>query len=475
MTVPPPPPPAPPAAPGRGSLTARLVWSGVLVAAASVLVTGLVNLGTYREGARTDAQQQLVRTADLAAGLLGSVADGADDADRIRSLREQATSQGVVVDVVPLRAGAGRTLQVPFARADLVRLARGRTVSDTRQQAGRSWFVEGRPVPGRNRVVLLAQPVDRATALSALPRRRLVLPLLLGLLGGAGAGWLLARQTARPLARMAAAARRLAAGERDVRVEETGPGELAEVAGALNGLATALQASEARRRRFLTDVSHELRTPLTAVTGYAEGLADGVIAGERVPEAGRVILEEAGRLQHRVQDLLALARLESDDFRIVPAPADLAALVRTAALAWTPRAQARGVPLRVEVPPGELVVRTDAERVRQALDALLDNALRVLPAGAPLVLGCSPDAAGWVRVEVRDGGPGLAPADLAVAFERGALTERFRGDRPVGSGLGLALVAELAHRLGGVARARQAPEGGAAFALLLPAAPVTDG
>ena len=116
-----------------------------------------------------------------------------------------------------------------------------------------------------------------------------------------------------------------------------------------------------------------------------------------------------------------------------------------------------------------VLVTTDGERLRQMVDALADNALRVLPSGAPLIFAVRavpPDA---VLIEVRDGGPGLSPDDLAVAFERGQLTDRYRGNRPVGSGLGLALVAELARRLGGRAEATVAPEGGVSFAIVLPA------
>ena len=91
----------------------------------------------------------------------------------------------------------------------------------------------------------------------------------------------------------------------------------------------------------------------------------------------------------------------------------------------------------------------------------------MLPPDAPLVLAVRPTRRRRC-VEVRDGGPGLPEDDLAVAFERGRLTERYRGDRPVGTGLGLALVGELARRLGGVAEAYPAPEGGVAFALVLP-------
>ena len=89
--------------------------------------------------------------------------------------------------------------------------------------------------------------------------------------------------------------------------------------------------------------------------------------------------------------------------------------------------------------------------MRQIIDGLAENALRVTPAGAPIVLAvrAEPDAA---VVEVRDGGPGLSDDDLAVAFERGVLYERYRGVRQVGTGLGLALVAGLARRLGGSGR-----------------------
>ncbi len=167
------------------------------------------------------------------------------------------------------------------------------------------------------------------------------------------------------------------------------------------------------------------------------------------------------------EDLLALARMEADDFRLEPAPADLAELVRGAELAWRPRAAASGVRLDIQVPEGPVPVTTDAERLRQAVDALADNALRVLTPGSHLILGCGSDATrAWVSVS--DDGPGLSQQDMTVAFERGRLTERYRGDRPVGSGLGLALVGELARRLGGQAVATPSPAGGVTFAVVLP-------
>jgi len=98
--------------------------------------------------------------------------------------------------------------------------------------------------------------------------------------------------------------------------------------------------------------------------------------------------------------------------------------------------------------------------------------LRVTPRGAPIVLALRREAAAsgqLIVVEVRDAGPGLTDADLAVAFERSVLYERYRGVRKVGTGLGLAIVHGLVARLGGSVEAGHAAEGGARFTVRLPA------
>ncbi|WP_054565565.1 HAMP domain-containing sensor histidine kinase [Frankia sp. R43] len=250
-----------------------------------------------------------------------------------------------------------------------------------------------------------------------------------------------------------------------------GPAEVADVGAALDGLAAALAESEDRQRRFLLSVSHELRTPLTAVRGFAEALADGVTEPADVTSTGRIILGEAQRLDRLVSDLLDLARLGADDFRVDLAEVDLRALVSEAAAVWRPRCEAAGVRLGVELPGAPVTARTDPMRFRQIVDGLAENALRVVPAGQPVVIALRADpvaAPVTAVIEVRDGGPGLTDDDLAVAFERSALFERYRGRRPVSTGVGLALVAGLTRRLGGTPFAGHAPEGGAAFGVSLP-------
>ena len=117
-----------------------------------------------------------------------------------------------------------------------------------------------------------------------------------------------------------------------------------------------------------------------------------------------------------------------------------------------------------------MIAVTDAVRIRQILDGLADNALRVVGPGAPIVFALKRDERdGAAVLQVRDGGPGLTPEDCAVAFDRSA--PMTGTGEPGGSwtGIGLALVGGLASRLGATAEAGRAPEGGAAFTIRLPA------
>jgi two-component system sensor histidine kinase BaeS len=329
-------------------------------------------------------------------------------------------------------------------------------------------LVEGRALGDGDGVIL----VRRVTGIiGATVVVRIAFALLAGLLAGLVAGVLLSGRLTRPIRNAAALALRLAAGDRSLRLRPEPPAEVEDLAHALNSLAAALATSEGRQRDFLLSISHELRTPLTSLKGYAEALADGVVGPDGARQAGLTMMTEAANLERLDNDLLALARLAAADFPVEAAPVELIQLMNGAVEAWSARCAQAGLVLRTEIPAVPVIVHTDPGRIRQVVDGLMENALRVVPAGAPIVLsvrGPAPGSPGQGVVEVRDGGPGFTDADLAVVFERGALYERYRGIRKVGSGLGLALAAGLVRRLGGVIEAGHAPEGGARFTVLLP-------
>ncbi|MCO1660137.1 HAMP domain-containing histidine kinase [Pseudonocardia sp. S2-4] len=442
----------------------RITAGCLLVAVLAVLVAGLVSVRLIAVTAREVTQAALARQADV---LAAQTVDGPGGAVGVRGAAAALRGQGVDVLVV----GPGRLDPTPtgstaaaLATTDVTRVLDGLPVSATAEVGARTLVVEARPAGDGG--FALVQPVDRAVGVGPQLRRSVLFALLAGAATALVVGFVVAHLLARPLRGAVAGATALRSGRRDVRIPERGPTEIAEVAGAVNELADALAHSEARQRAFLLSVSHELRTPLTAVRGFAESLADGVVSGDEVPEVGRVVLREAERLNRLVDDLMELARLQADDFRLDPAPVDLAGLAREAAEVWAARSAAAGVEFRVEA-AGPAVVRADPRRLRQVVDGLAENALRVLPPGAPLVLAVRPVPGGGV-LEVRDGGPGLSDDDYAVAFAPGVLHERYRERRGTG-GIGLALVHGLVTRMGGRIDATPAPEGGARFTVTLPA------
>lgn len=446
----------------RRTLATQIAVVTIAVAVVTVLVAGLVSLSLVRSAAERDARRSLAALAD------GAAAAADRDARPFPVALRLLARQRVLVGLVePDGTVVGRDVLVreSLNDAEVRAILAGGRISTARTVDGQRVLVEARGIP-EGGLVLVERHSD-ATGLSATVGRRTLLALLIGLAVAVVAAVLLARRLARPLQRAAHAAHALAGGWRDVRVPPDGPSEVAEVADSLNRLAAALQHSESRQQEFLLSVSHELRTPLTAITGFAESLADGVSEGADVRPVGATILDEARRLERLVSDLLDLARLGAQDFRIDLARIDLAELVRHAGEVWRARCDAVGVRFRLEVPDAPVFAVTDATRLRQIVDGLAENALRVTPTGAPIVLALRVEGTDAV-LEVRDGGPGLTPDDCAVAFERSVLYERYRGVRRVGTGLGLALVHGLATRLGGVATAGRAPEGGACFTVRVP-------
>lgn len=441
------------------SLRARITLVTVLVAVIAVVVTALISLQLVRSSTTEDARTQLAAQAELLAKLprIASVAELSD--------RASLALGDTRVALVAVDGSVSGPAASWVSAAVLVRLSAAGTVSTTTKGDGGLAIVEARTTRDGSAIVL-ARPLSSVEAGLRSSTWRIVLSLGIGLAFAVIGGTLLARRLSRPLAEAAVAAGRLAHGERGVPLPTGGPTEVAEVTDALATLDAALASSEGRQREFLLSISHELRTPITAVRGYAEALADGLIAPDKVAGVGTTLVAETERLDHFVTDLLELARLEADDFTIAAAPADVATILTEAADAWRGRATTLGVTLAVAAEPATL--NTDARRLRQVIDGLVENALRVSPEGSTVTLRLTSGASG-ASLAVADGGPGLAADDLAVAFDRGVLRARYRDIRPVGTGLGLSIAARLVSRLGGtIAAANNIESAGAVFTVTLP-------
>lgn len=436
----------------------RLAVVMAIVALVTVVVTLLAGYqivtASERQGARRTLSEQ-ARTIAAArpavrAALVANLSALENPAVLVATVRADGTVSGDAAQVVPQRV--------------LRRVRAGRTVSTTTRVAGTQYLIEAVPVRGGGSV-LVAQDLARSGGLGPQLALRLLLALGIGLVVAVLAAAVASRALTRPLTRLRDQAVRLAAGGREVEPVTSDIAEVVEVERAFGALAAALRQSEDRQREFLLSISHELRTPLTALRGYAEALADGVVPAADVPGVGRTLTAEAERLGAFTEDLLALARLEADDFPIELAPVALDAVLAEAARAWDASATAAGVEVVVAAPPVEILA--DRHRIRQLVDGLVENALRVSGTGTRITLsGGSDGARAWI--EVADTGPGITADDAQVAFERGRLRDRYRDVRTVGTGLGLSIASRLATRLGGSVAARPGDGVGAVFRIDLP-------
>jgi signal transduction histidine kinase len=256
-------------------------------------------------------------------------------------------------------------------------------------------------------------------------------------------GFRFARWVSAPLGRLEAAAAEAGRGDLGTRADESaGPPEVRSLAATFNHMISELEQLVSSQEEFVADASHQLRTPLTALRLRLE-----ILAG-KVAKSGRAdlerALEEVERLSRLVDGLLALARAEISP----PERIDLARLVAERAEAWSALTGERKV--RLEISVGGTVL-AGHDRLGQALESLLANALAVSPENGSITISGSDG-----ELHVIDQGPGMSAEDRERAFAR-----FWRGDKPgAGSGLGLAIVKRLVETDGGTVELREAPGGG---------------
>jgi signal transduction histidine kinase len=366
------------------------------------------------------------------------------------------TRRGAVVDAFP------KGHRAPFRPSpDELRQATGEGLLLTRELPGigpARVFVQ--PIAGRDRRYVLVGALsfsDIDDALSSLTRVLLVV-LPLGVAGTTLVGWLLAGLALRPVERMRRESEAIAEEElgRRLQVPATGD-ELARLATTMNSMLDRVEGAVEHERRLVDLTSHELRTPL----GVARAEAALALARRRtraeLEEAMRVVATRLDWMSRLSDDLLVLARSERGRVPVRRTAIDLRALLEGSCEAWLAQAGERGIELTLAVAEG-VEVAVDADRVRQAVGNLLDNALRHTPTGGSVRVGASV-AGPALRIEVEDSGPGFDPRVLPDAFQ-----PYVRGNGEAagsGAGLGLAIVQAVAESHGGGAVAENLPGGGA--------------
>jgi signal transduction histidine kinase len=287
--------------------------------------------------------------------------------------------------------------------------------------------------------------------------------------GGIGAYWL-ARAALAPVERLRREAAALSEHDTGATLREPGThDEIAALAGTMNDLLLRLRRALARQRAFVADASHELRTPFAVLHGELELAGRPGRSREELTAAVASAAEEASRLTRITDDLLLLARGDENKLSLQLERTDVTSLLARSADRARARAEAAGVTCRVEAATG-LTAAVDAGRIRQAVDNLLDNALRFAPRGTQVVIRAEIAGPSLV-IEVSDAGPGFPAEFLPHAFGRFRRPDQDRARSAGGAGLGLAIVQAIAAAHAGTAAAANRPEGGATITLEIPVSP----
>ena len=334
-------------------------------------------------------------------------------------------------------------------------VAQGGSAQQRFEYRGEPYVAVGVAMPAVDAQYLEAFPMEGTQSslrviATALLVGSAVTMVLAGLLG-----WWTGRRLLRPLTRVASAAGEIAGGGLGARMQPENDPDLDRLASSFNDMADAVQTRIEREARFASDVSHELRSPITALTAAVEvldGRRDDL--PDRTQQALDVVVGQVRRFDAMVMDLLELSRIDAGSTELHREDVNLRELI--------PRiAQRYGfgeVPIEIaESVPAQ--VRIDKLRFERILANLLENARA--HAGAPVRVAVDVRGRRGMVLVVDDAGPGVARGERSRIFERFARGSAAR--HRVGTGLGLALVAEHAHAHGGEAWVDDRPGGGARF------------
>ena len=458
----------------RQSLALRLAWQYALMFALCVaMLFGVLYWVLARALETRDQEAVERRAADFAAayqvggpaGLSALLRN--DTAPDVRTLFVRLISRenGAVFVAAPPDWIETQVEHLPVPEWGGVVAERKTQTVRIPQNALRDYTIASLPLPDGG-LIQVGRLTDSRPVLLAPLRRSFVGVGAAALLLSVGGGTLLAWRATRPLRLVSATARRiLETGDLAARVPgAAGRGELDELVRQLNTLLERNEAHVGVLRATLDNLAHDLRTPITRLRGTAElAMQDN---GDPAAARGALAdcVDESDRLLHLLETLLDISAAEGGALKLNRSRFDLRTLIERATDLYREVGEEGKVEVLVEAPvPVE--VEADAIRLGQAINNLVDNALKYTPSGGRVTLAVSAKLDGAV-ITISDTGPGVPASERAAIFRRLYRSDSSRSQR--GFGLGLSLAKAIAEAHGGAITVDDAPGGGARFVLSLP-------
>lgn len=243
-----------------------------------------------------------------------------------------------------------------------------------------------------------------------------------------------------PIREMVQATRSYAAGNFDVRMQDTGRSdEIGELAASFNNMADSLAETEHQRSEFIANISHELKTPMTTIAGYTDGILDGTIPPEKERKYLQIISDESRRLSRLVRRMLDISQIQSqqdmkkEDF-------DLCESMRLALLSMEQKITDRGLDVEADIPEDSVMVQGVNDLITQVIYNLLENAAKFAAPRSTLYLGLTETGGDKAVVTVRNTGHTIPAEEIPLLFERFHKSDKSRSEDKDGYGLGLYVV-----------------------------------
>ena len=240
-----------------------------------------------------------------------------------------------------------------------------------------------------------------------------------------------------PLRDISSAAKSFAAGKFDVRVPVRGNDEIAELATTFNNMAQSLDNYDEMRNGFMSDIAHDLRSPMTSISGFIDGILDGVIPPEEHKYYLRTVSGEVKRLSRLVSSLLDLSRIQAGERKFTPVSFDICEMARQILISFEQKIDAKGLCVEFECAEDRINVIADHDAIYQVLYNICDNAVKFSSDGGKLCVFIKKDKAKKVTVEVYNEGQGIPEDEIRFVFERFYKLDKSRGLNKNGTGLGL--------------------------------------
>ena len=268
-------------------------------------------------------------------------------------------------------------------------------------------------------------------------------------------GFLFARGLVNPINRITKTAKEIKEGNLSARTELRGDDEIAELGKTFDEMAESVEKDRELERRLTTDVAHELRTPLMAIQSTVEAMVDGVFEADQ--ERLETVNSEVQRLGRLVSALLSLSRLENRSTPMKEEVVDVGELISSIVATHEAFVADSGLTLTYEMEKNVLV-KGDADMIRQATANLISNAVRYTPEGGHIM----------AAISVRDTGIGLTPEECKMVFSRFWRADAGRARASGGLGIGLAVVKEIVDRHRGWVQVEGKKDEGACFTIHIP-------